>query len=216
MTPQQVEEAARRRYNSVDSSFWSQDEVFKLIYEAELILAKEALVIEASTTSSSTASTRAYSFPTSFIAIKRVEYNGAKLRPIDFREDDLLTLSNASTTETGTPQYYVVFNDQIYLRPIPDTSSVTITWYGYKEPTLLTTASSTLSVPTRYHIDLVEYVVSIMAAKDENLTLAQFYEARWLDRVEKAKAWQKKRLRTDGFATVKSEEMLSQTLLGTV
>jgi hypothetical protein len=216
MTPQQVESAARRRYNSEDSTFWSQDEVFKVIYEGELILAREALVIEASTTSTSTDGTRAYSFPSGFIAVKRIEYNGSKLRPIDFREDDLLTLSNSTTTEEGTPQYYVVWNDQVYLRPIPDTSDVTITWYGYKEPTLLTTVSSTLSIPSRFHVDLIEYTASIMAAKDENLRMAQYYEARWMDRVERAKAWQKKRLRTDSFATVKSEEALSQTLLGTV
>ncbi len=52
MTPTQIEEAARRRYNSVGDTFWSSDEIMQLMTDACLELAKEALVIEATYTTS--------------------------------------------------------------------------------------------------------------------------------------------------------------------
>lgn len=216
MTPAQVEEQARRRYNAYADNFWTQDEVFKLIYQAEMILATEALVIEDKDTSITTvASTRAYSFPTGTIAIKRLEYDGEKLKLVDFREDDALTLNDASVTVTGTPQYYSLWNDTIYLRDTPD-SAETLTIYRYKEPTILTTSSTSLSVPTRCHIHLCDYVVAEIAAKDGNLSVSDRYWDRWEKYVLREKAWTAKKKRTDGFAVVKDEESLPETIMGAV
>lgn len=216
MTPAQVETAARRRYNSENSTFWSQDEIFKVIYEAEQILAMDALVIEATDTSITTvAGTRAYNKPSLFIAVKRIEYNGGKLKKIDFREDDALTLSNSTTTAQGTPQYYVEFDDQFLLRPIPDAAQ-TLTIYGYQEATLLTTASTTLSTPARCHSSLINYVAAVMASKDENWEMYNYFMQFWQKDVERHIAFTAKKKRQDGFAVVKDEESLAVTLLGAV
>lgn len=216
MTPAQVEQAARNKYNSLTSTFYSQDEVFKLIYMAELELATKALVIEGVDTSIATvAGTRAYSFPTGVIAIKRVEYNGQKLQKIDFRDDDMLTTFNSATTEQGSPLYYAEWNKTLYLRAIPDAIQ-TLTLYVYKEPTLLTTASTTLDVPTELHTDLIDYVTSELAAKDERFDISDRYLARWNDKVQKAIQWQKKRLRTDSFTQVRDIEQLGEFIIGTI
>lgn len=216
MTPAQVEEAARRRYNAVSANFWAQDELYKIIYEAEQILATEALVIQGKDTSITTVSgTRIYDFPSLVIAIKRIEYNGYKLQPIDFREDDYLTLNNSSTADTGTPQFYAIWNNQIYLRPIPNDAQV-LTLYCNQESTLLTTASTTLSTPTICHTALVDYVIEHMAAKDKNLEIMDRYEDRWQRHVVRLKQWAAKRKRTDGYAVVKDEESQSTTILGAI
>lgn len=216
MTPAQVEEAARRRYNAVGDTFWSQDELFKILYEAEQQLATEALVIEAKDTSIATVSgTRSYAYPSLFIAIKRIECNGIKLKPIEFREDDTITLNNSATTQTGQPQFYTIWNDQILLRPIPD-AVYTLTIYGHKEAALLTTASSTLSVPVRCHSSLINYAASMIAAKDENWTMSQKFMDMWMADVARHRAWTAKKKRTDGFAVVKDEASLAETFLGSV
>lgn len=216
MTPQQVEEAARRRYNAVNSSYWTQDEVFKLIYDAELTLAVEARVIENTNSSTSTvAGTQGYAFPTNCIAIKRLEYNGTKLKPVSMREDDALTLNNSVDTTQGTPQYYFEWNNTVYLRPIPDAVQ-TLKFYQYEMPTLLTTASTTLSVPTRCHMHLVDYVGAVMAEKDGNFSMADRMMKRWEEYVEREKRFTAKKKRTDGFAVVKDEESLAETILGSV
>lgn len=216
MTPAQVEESARRRYNAVNASFWSQDEIYKIIYEGEQILAIEALVIEDKDTSITTVNgTRAYSYPSLTIAIKRIEYNGRKLQPIDLREDDALTLNNSGTLSTGDSQYYAIWNDQIYLRPIPSAAQ-TLTLYRYKEATLLTTASVSLSVPVRCHTALIDYTIAHMGAKDGNFGIMDRYMNRWDSHLDQIKRWNAKRKRTDGYAVVKDEESLPVTFLGGV
>jgi hypothetical protein len=217
MTPAQVETYARDRYNAASSTFWSQDVIFKLIYQAELELATECLVIEGEpdTSISTVANTVSYSFPSLCIGIKRVLYDGNKLRPIDFREYDALNLSPSSTAPTGSPQYYAVWNSKLYLYPTPDAAE-TVTVYPYQEPTLLTTQSTSLSTPVRVHMKLVDYVVAAMAEKDGNYQMADRYRALW----EKTKGLEKrliaKRKRTDGYALVKTEENLPNTMLGVV
>lgn len=216
MTPQQVEEAARRRYNGENDTFFSQDEVFKVIYEAELELSTAGLVIEAVDSSTTTViGTRAYSFPSNFIALKRVEYNGLKLKITDFRDDDRLTVQNSVTTQQGTPFYYQIFSKTIYLRPIPDAAQ-TLTIYGYKEPTLLTTASSTLSTPSEFHMDLVDFVTMVLCAKDKDYEGVALYQQRWEAAKKRARQWQARRKRADGFNSVKNEESYTTTYLGIV
>lgn len=219
MTPAQVETAARRRYNSESSTFWSQDEVFKLIYEAELILARECNAIEGTDTSlTTTAGTRTYSVPATpaIISIKRVEVDGRKLQRIDFRDDDALTLYNAGTAQEGNAQYYTEWDGVLYLRPIPSESALQIKLYTYEEPAMLTTVSTTLSTPTRCHMRLVDYVTAQMAFKDENYDAHDRMIGRWDKFVEQERALAQKRKRADGFATVKIEETLGATVLGSV
>jgi hypothetical protein len=216
MTPQQIEESIRRRYNAVSSSFWSQDEIFKIMYEAEMTMAIEDLVIEAKDTSTSTViGTRIYNYPSLVIGIKRIEYNGLKLQPIDFREDDALTFQDATSTLTGLPQYYAIWNKQIYLRPTPDAVQ-TLTIYAYKEPTLLTTASTTMSAPTICHPAIINYGASFMAMKDQNLNMFDRYQQLWESDRIKIRQWFLRKKRTDGYAVVKDEESLPITLLGSI
>ncbi len=208
MTPQQLEAAARRRYNSENSTFWSQDEVFKVISEAEMVLATECLNIEGVDTSISTViGTRAYALPTSpaVLGLKRVEWNGRRLTKIDLSDDDELTLYNANTTSQGTPQWYAEWDGYIYLRPIPAEVKV-LKLYTYEEPALLTTASITLSTPVRCHLPMIDYVTAQMAFKDENYAAYDRMMAHWAKFVEKEKAFTKKKKRTDSFATVKTDE----------
>ena len=216
MTPTQVETAARRKYNAVGSGFYGQDELFDIMTHAVNEALHEAnMVVEAVDSSqTSTASTQSYSFPTDFTSIKRIEFNGEKLKRIDFREDDALTLQDSDTTDTGTPQYYFVWNETYYLRPIPDTSSLTIKVFGYKRQPRITSDSVSIVLPEQFHMDLTNKLASEMAAKDDNFQMARHYAELWsLDKVRMRK-WAQKRKRGDSFAIVKDEEALAVTLLG--
>lgn len=213
MTLTQLETAARNKYNSVNDNFYSSAEIYDLVYEAELILATDALAIEAKTTTSTVAGTQAYSYPTRTIAFKRIEYEGQKLAPIDQRDDDQLTLNNSSSLEQGTPQYYFIWNEQIYLRPIPAAVG-TLTFYVYKEPDIVE-SGDTLEVPTLFHMDIVNYVVSEMAAKDQNADIASYYNAKWEKGLAKAIQWKRRRTISDSFKFVRDEEALAYNLLGT-
>lgn len=217
MTPQQIEDAARRKYNSVGSSFFAQAEIWDLIYQAELEVAQETKMLEGRTVVSggSVAGTQSYAYPTGVLEIKRIEYDGIKLKRIDFREDDRLTLMNSNGTEQGTPLYYYDWDKTIYFRPIPDTSSEQIRIYYYKEPLIVTSASQTLEIPALFHMCIVDRVVAEMALKDQNTSVADKYFALWYEKHMPAmKRWTRKRRSGDSFGVVRDEDDLAGTVLG--
>lgn len=210
-----LETQTRNQYNAVGDSFFGSTEIIHYFYEACTQLGREAYLIEKVDTSVPTViSQLSYDIPQYVIAIKRLEYNGQKLKLIDFREDDMLTSLNHNLTATGTPVYFAIFNRKVYLRPIPDAVQ-TLTFYSYNEPAALT-ASSTLEIPTQFHTSLIPYALSCMYAKDKDISASAFYKTIWEKEKSEAKKWARKMRRGDAFAVVKSEDHLAETILGFV
>jgi len=213
MTPTELEAAARRKYNSVSDTFFSQAEILEYLNQASSELAEESKCIERTYTTTSTASTREIAFPTNSIEIRRVEYDGAKLSKISFLEDDAITLSDASTTQTGTPQYYSVFDYTIYLRPIPSTTGDTIKVYSINLPADLV-ITSTLEVPAIFHRKLLKYVNAQMAYKDQNYTAYDVMMKEWeRDKIRAKMLWRKYK-RGDSPAYALDVDTLPVTFLG--
>jgi hypothetical protein len=214
MTPLEVEEAARRTYNAVSDSFWSQDEIMNLIWHAQQEMAIEAEIIERSYTTTTVAGTQEYAFPTNAMFIKRVTYNGQKLTPIDFLDDDELTNYDSDTTDQGNSRFYTQWNEAIQLRPIPS-SAVTLKIYSINAPQEVTTTSS-LEVPASLHRYLVAYVLKEMVSKDQNAIFHDRYALQWANGMDMARKYKAKRKRADGFAHVKNQEFVAITQLGKV
>jgi hypothetical protein len=214
MTPVELVTLVRQQWNAVGDDFFADTELYSYIQAAEMDLARQALVIEQNYSTSTVASQQTYAFPTNAIAIKRITYAGNKLMPINFREDDTLTLNNATTTATGTPQYYALWERTIYLRPIPSDVG-TLVIYSYDAPAAVS-ANSVLEIPTCFHFDVAEYVLWRMAAKDKNFEAAEYYRTRWQDCVMRARAWQRRSKRADGFTNVQDIDILPLTVIGAV
>lgn len=214
MTPTEIESAARNRYNAVGDTFFSSSEILDLMYQACIELAREANVIEQVYTTSTVASQQEYSYPTTAVAIKRITYEGAKLQPITMREDDAITGLSASTTDSGTPAYYFIWNKEIYLRPIPSGVG-TLKIFTINEPQAIT-STSTLEVPTHFHMDLTHYICAAMAMKDGNMQVWQMHEDKWQKVLMSAKKWYRLSKRADGFTNVQDEEQLIGGYLGLV
>lgn len=214
MTPSEIETMARRKYNAVGDTFWSQEELFDLMYQGAMELALDAEIIEATdSTTLSVIGQQEYDFPSLAINIKRVTYNGNKLQVINFREDDAMTLSNSTTTATGTPQFYAIWDRQIYLRPVPAVAGDTIKIFSVDAPSAIT-VSTTLSIPAIFHPSLADFMLREMCAKDENINLAEYYSVQWSKAVERAKKWKRKHKRSDSFGMVLDEESVAETYFG--
>jgi len=213
-TVQDVALYARRQYNSVGDDFFSDAELYTHLWAAQMDLAREGLLIEATYTTSTVADQQEYSYPTNTIAIKRVTWDGKKLAPITFREDDILTLTNQSTSATGTPQYYAIWDKTLYLRPVPATVA-TLKIFSFSQPQEVT-STSTLEVPSEFHLDLADYLLWRKALKDKNFQAAAQYQALWGEKLKKARAFGRKAKRADGFAAVQDLELISETVIGAV
>lgn len=165
-------------------------------------------------TTSTVASTQEYAFPTNAMSIKRITYDGTKLSPIVFREDDAITLSNASTTATGTPAYYFLWDASIFLRPVPSAVG-TLKIYSFDKPADITTAS-TLPTPDRYHHYLIDHILWRLALKDGNTALAREYRAAWEQAIVTVMQWERRLLRGDSFYGIQDNEQLAETVIGSI
>lgn len=212
MTPDEILTAARQFHNAVGDDFWSDAELFNHLYFAATRLAKESQCIENRYTTTSVASQQEYAKPTRAIEIKRVEYNGKKLAPIDFRTLDSIDL-DTTTTVTGTPQYYYWFDDVLGLHPVPDTASLTIKVYSYDYPAF-PSSTSTLEIPVQYHYALVYGVRALMSPKELGHPNTAFYQQEWEDAIYDVVKSERKRKRADTARRVIREEDLPSTQLG--
>lgn len=211
MTPTQLEEFARQRYNAVSDTFWSQAEILNYMYMACSEMASRCGVIERTFSTTTVSGTQAYDFPTNAKEIKRVTWDGKKLTPIDMREDDAATGMNMATTDTGNPEYYWQWNNAIYLRPVPG-SAATLKVWSRNFPSSIA-IGSTLEIPEEFHLRLANFINQQMAAKDQNFDAAQYWGSIWAQDLVHAEREMRKKKRADGFASVKDENLVIETYI---
>jgi hypothetical protein len=201
MTPSGLNQAIRERYNAVGDTFFNDNMVWDLIYQAQMMMAQEAFVVENTYTTTSVASTRNYAFPTSSIALRKVEYDGDKLNPVSVDQDP-----KTSTTEvTGTPGAYTIWNNEIILYPTPSATGDTIEIYTYNEPQAVT-STSTLDVPSEYHLDIIDFGLSVFYAKDGNPQMADYHRALWDKSLQRIKRTRAKKRNSDQFVVVRDQD----------
>lgn len=215
MTPSEIETNARRRLNAVDDSFWSSEEIIEdYIYACELELARRALCVQKTDTSLvSVADQEDYTIPSGVLRIKRVTYDGEKLKPIDEAQNDTVSISNPSSV-TGVSDFYRIWGSTISLTPVPSEAGKTIKIWHYGLPDRPTN-TSTLDTPAEYHTAIANYgVPALMAQKEIGDTRAGNFQMLWEKSVREIIAVEKKRRRGDRLARVKREEDLEITNLG--
>lgn len=214
MSPTDIETYCRQKYNAVGDTFFPEGEIFNMIYQAQMIIARKTWCIQAIYSTTTVANQQDYQYPTNTLAIKRITYNGKKLSPITHRQDDGVTYQNSASQQSGTPSYYTDFNYTVSLRPLPDDAQK-LKIYSFNLPQPVT-ATSTLDVPVVYHMDLCDYVLMEMFAQDKNAPMATFHQNKWEQHVRDAISTEKRRKRADSFVNVQDEDNLPVTILGAV
>lgn len=205
MTPAQIIGMAREEYNAVGETFWSDSELYNIVWRLCQEIATEAKCIERTYSTVSVADTQEYSYPSNTISIKQVTYNDVPLIKTDFREADKSQLYVNTTNVTGTPVYYTEWGGAIQLWPTPDTDDDDIKIYSYNNPQQIT-VTSTLEVPDVHHGRLVDGVLARMYSKDKDFNSAAYYDSKWSKSKQDIIQWTQRRKRGDRFASVKVEE----------
>lgn len=202
MTPGEIETAARKKYNAYGDSFWDSSELMGLIYAGQNELAMRAKVIERTFTTPTVALVQEYALPFFTIQIKRVTYDGYPLYPIDFKDDDMVTGGSSQTLDYGTPRYYILWNQSIFLRSIPSAVGE-IRVFAAVAPQPVTLASE-LEVPVLFHHNIVDYLVREMFAKEREFSdMYRVYDERWERTISDAIKWTALKKRGDQAAVVK-------------
>lgn len=212
MTPTQLETAARQRYNAVGDDFYPTAMIYDLIYEAAMDLATETRCIKNIYTSDSVASQAEYEKPTNAIGVIKVLYNERELLPISLRERQGQLVG--SSYPEGTPCFYTLWGDSVFLTPTPVTAVTSgIKMYTYDQATAIS-VSSVLTVPERYHIKMVDFIIAHMHGKDNNRGQFEYYMNIWQDHVKAAKKFERKMNGQDRMAHVHDIESDPYSFVG--
>jgi hypothetical protein len=202
VTPTTLELYCRQRYNAIGDAMFSESEMLAYIWDAQMQLAKETWCIRDVYTTTTVASQQEYPFPTQTLAIKRLTVNGDEAEPRTLEE--VLDLTSSAASPTGLSYIYAIWNEVLYLGPTPD-GAYPLKIFSVNEPAEVS-VDSTLEVPSRYQLDLADYVNEQMCIKDKNYVGAQVYAAKWAEKVMKAKAQERKLLRGQRFSWVRDTD----------
>lgn len=197
MTPTEIENDARERYNAINDTFYSQGMLLNLMYDACMEFAKVTKCIRNIYTTDSVAGQDEYAKPTRAIGIVKVFYDGRILEPMTIRERDQYLIGGSPANTTGVPRYYTIWGDAVFLTPTPDTAvTEALKIWSYDEPYTIT-VNTNIPIPSRYHKDVIYHVLEGMALKDDNFNRANAYAAKFIEGLKNAKAYEKKLIALD-------------------
>lgn len=203
MTPSQLEDYARQQYNAVSDNFFSESEILAHVFNAQMRLAIEAKCIKKVFTATSVNGQQEYTAPSTLLGIFRASYDNERVQVVQL--DELLRMTEGITISSGFTDYIAHWGDRFYLGPIPSEDGKIIKIWAFCEPQKVT-ANSLLEVPTRHQFKIVNYLLGMMALKDNNNQLAQFYLNLWEKDVIKANREERMFERTGGLTTVRNED----------
>lgn len=159
----------------------TDDDVIRWINDAQeqIVLENDGLM-EATGTASSVANQKQYSLPADFSTLRALAYKGYHLEALNFNEfnSQVDGYQSSDNTNTGTPTTYMVWNNEVWLNPVPSTSETNaITIYYQKHPTSVGLLADPLSLPLQYHNTIIKYCMAQAYELDENFEAKQMKEA---------------------------------------
>ena len=167
----------RDRLNESSTVFHDDNAFIRYADEAQRYIARETRPLESVSTTtidSTQTNPEQYSFPTDFLAMRRITLDGhdlfktyfAEIREAEIRESD----------QTGDPEMWYEWNDVIYLLPIPGNGNNGETlklWY-WKKPALLTATTDTLEIESEWDDVVIPYMEDLAWKKDGEPDFADY------------------------------------------
>lgn len=201
MTPQTVLDQARYLTNTAtDDNVGGDTDLLRILNDYYQRQAKELVNlnddkfgVKAVTSLNVNPNQEDYALPSDCWKLKRVEvtYDGSKWYPMDMVDDANFLQYSLGTTDianyftTNNPKCSL-YGNNLYLRPIP-TSSVTSglrIWY-IRQPSALSTLSSSINTPSEYHGNLAYGVAAEIAARQGEYDIYDRMNVRWEEGLEK-------------------------------
>lgn len=211
MTLSQFETYVRQRCNAVNDTNWGTLEIYALAYGRIQEIVSVIGLLQGSSSVTTVVGTQTYNFPTNFITLKALFYDGQMLSPISFKDAESINANGV--TPSGKPINYIIWNNQVCLYPNPDAVK-TLLFVGEKEHAFIDgTTQTTIDIPSVLHTRLANGVIADMADKDENWGLSDRYNKKWtqddIPAFQRFAFLQKRRARfkdvTDADTTVSTE-----------
>lgn len=215
MTPAQALTRTRTQLGETTAAFWSDAEIYGYLWEAECILTGKLGLNQATSSHTTVTGTSTYTFPDSLLRVERLTYNGKKLKKASFTDRDYLDGTDyGSTADTGNPEMYTEWAQQVYLYPVPDAAQ-TLGWFFYKAPAEITTASTVFTIKDEAIQQMIpDYAVWKCSLKDQEISRAERHKQSWEQNVLRAESMWSDKHQSDRISGVKDEDEYPGGFLG--
>lgn len=206
MTPAQALTRTRLNLNETTAAFWTDAEIYSYMWEAECILAGKLGLFEATTAHTTVTGTSVYTFPSSMLRIARLTYDGKKLKKADFTDRDYLDGTDyGSTVQSGKPEIYIEWGQEVTLFPVPD-AAATLRWHFLKAPSEITAAAAFSVKDESLQQMIPDYCVYKCSLKDGELSRADRHQKAWEANVLRAESMWVDKKSEDRIYHVKDED----------
>lgn len=189
ITVQTIIDRVRYDLNETTAAFWSDTELQQWTNEAIWeINSKTRCLEKAVFTQALAEDDYDYSITGDWLSIETIlhdsgvttgdsDTNEAQRRLYTLKRIDIRNYGH--TRETGRPKQYAVWNDMLYVWPIPDSdqSGTTLIIFSIDLPTSITSASSAIETPAYFDHSILNYVKAKAYYKDKRDAKGNYYMA---------------------------------------
>ena len=182
-------------WGGAQKSIWSDVELLQWLNDGTNDIVTRTQCLEDIETKTLVANTYAYALTTNFIAIKAVIYRDTtgsewSLKRGNFQGSPDINSFGLLQNMTGTPGYFIQWENSVIIYPIPDATAAgdTIDVYEIIRPTAATGATDDVKVPAYYDRALTLYIVAQALYKDGQFNKATAITAQYLAELDRYRA----------------------------
>lgn len=160
--------AVQRQFGDDSGVQITQPDIIRWINQGQIDIVRKTGCLQDHKQTDSVANDGSYTLPEDVVAVRRVTYENKVLlsTTIDVADQDWGS-REVSPGVSGTPQYYYIWNNFIYLHPMPQAAVVggLDIWY-IRTPAIVTGVNDIPEIPAKFHEMLVRF--SLARAKELN------------------------------------------------
>lgn len=174
----------KRQFGDEAGAQITDADIIRWCNDAQIEIATQNKLLQTVASSNTVVGTQSYATPATMLALRGVRYDKLRLTPLSM--DDIDNVIQDSTQDSGTPQYYWMIGEDVYLWPKPD-SVKSLTIYYTAKPTTLTATGDTISLPPQFDNRIVEYCIAQAAELDDDLDHYQLKMAQFQQGIDASK-----------------------------
>jgi hypothetical protein len=155
----------KRQFGDESGVQITDSDITNWVNQAQMEIVNKNPMIQATAVTTAVSGTQTYAVPPDMVQIESVMFNGNILAPTNF--EDMRSQLGSDNGTPGTPGWWYVWANLIYLWPIPNTAQAIAVNYS-KYPTRVSSPADKLGVPDRYFDRVCEFVMSKAYELDED------------------------------------------------
>lgn len=157
---------------------WTDEAVREIVYQTRCLESGVSVI-------AINVNQRSYDITGSFLNVEKAEYDtGVTKRQVQIYDIDRVPFSNlryGSDKESGNPKNFSVWNNKLFIEPIPriDQSGDTIYIYSVTLPSGVTQSSSPIETPSYFDLAIINYVKAKALFKKQFESSGNYFMARF-------------------------------------